>query len=283
MLRRACVAAMPSAAHRLGETVPAALRSGARPAVVANPRGVPNAAVVQQTLAAYAAGGAPAAPADLPPHDLVGAFLRAVDRLDDAIAEPVERRAARDAYLGAMLKAALRVATTMAAQPVRGSGRGGRPTAGTPTQTRAPGSGIAETVEPGVALPAAAVLAPPPPPVADDPSDNDDRSEAGAAEHSGGDDDDGGGSGGRTSYNFAWAFEGRGDETRIDALHQASPRGGLKLLGAVPLLQRADVAQRKPPKPSVDVLPQRAPRVARLPLAPVGRRRRRASRAEFTR
>ena len=141
MLRRACVAAMPSAAHRLGETVPAALRSGARPAVVANPRGVPNAAVVQHTLAAYAAGGAPAAPADLPPHDLVGAFLRAVDRLDDAIAEPVERRAARDAYLGAMLKAALRVATTMAAQPVRGSGRGGRPTAGTPTQTRAPGSG----------------------------------------------------------------------------------------------------------------------------------------------
>ena len=65
--------AMPSAAHRLGETVPAALRSGVRPAAVANPRGVPNAAVVQHTLAAYAAavaeadaaGGAPAAPADL--------------------------------------------------------------------------------------------------------------------------------------------------------------------------------------------------------------------------
>ena len=218
MLRRACVAAMPSAAHRLGETVPAALRSGVRPAVVANPRGVPDAAVVQHTLAAYAAavaeadaaGGAPAAPAnDLPPHDLVGAFLRAVDRLDDAIADPAERRAARDGYLGAVLKAALRVATTMAAQPVGAAvAAGAQPPERRPKRAR-PGAGdaagIADAVEPGVALPAAAVLAPPPPPVADDPSDNDDRSEAGAAEHGGG----GGGSGGATTTAVAVAEERR--------------------------------------------------------------------------
>ena len=248
LLRRAVVAAMPSAAHRLAETVPAHLRATVRAAVGANPNGVPDAAVVENTLAAYAAavvGEPDAATGDLPPHDLVGAFLRAVDRLDDAIADPAERRAARDGYLGAMLKAALRVAAAMSAQPVADALdlRHARP-----TKRRRPEApvGFAPDFQPGVPLPpAAAILVPapdpppppppPPPPQPSSASESDDADNNGGdvvpGDESGGDDEGGGGGGGQgpARYPFAFAFEGRDDATRIHALHEPPPERGLKV------------------------------------------------------